>query len=51
LCAAHKGPPQLDPRSALFVDVDNTLQEIMSRPEPVRVPPGPALPAAAEVAH
>jgi len=49
LCAAHKAPPHLDPRSALFVDGDNTLQEIVLRPELVRVLP--ALPATAEVAH
>src|SRR5260370_10015976 len=53
-CAMHKdasltiaeslAPPPLDPRSALFLDVDGTLLEIAPRPELVRVPDGlPAL--------
>jgi trehalose 6-phosphate phosphatase len=33
-------PPPLDPRSALFLDVDGTLLEIAPRPELVRVPDG-----------
>src|SRR3954471_24103151 len=37
-------PPPVDPRSALFVDLDGTLLEIAPRPELVRVPEGlPAL--------
>ncbi|MBO0736979.1 MAG: trehalose-phosphatase [Alphaproteobacteria bacterium] len=37
-------PAALDARSALFLDVDGTLLEIVARPELVRVPPGlPAL--------
>lgn len=37
-------PPPLDPRSALFIDVDGTLLEIAPTPELVHVPPGvPAL--------
>lgn len=53
-CATHKDdfltrgesqpPPALELRSALFLDVDGTLLEIVSRPELVRVPRGlPAL--------
>src|SRR3954462_1742977 len=33
-------PPPLDPRNALFVDLDGTLLEIAPRPELVRVPDG-----------
>src|SRR3954471_8631031 len=33
-------PPPVDPRSALFVDLDGTLLEIAPRPELVRVPDG-----------
>src|SRR3954471_22844444 len=33
-------PPPLDPRDALFVDLDGTLLEIAPRPELVRVPDG-----------
>src|SRR4051812_32170146 len=33
-------PPPLDPRSALFLDLDGTLLEIAPRPELVRVPDG-----------
>ena len=33
-------PPPLDPRSALFIDLDGTLLEIAPRPELVRVPDG-----------
>jgi trehalose 6-phosphate phosphatase len=49
-CATHKdipltiaespAPPPLDPRSALFLDVDGTLLEIAPRPELVHVPDG-----------
>jgi trehalose 6-phosphate phosphatase len=48
-CATHKDAsltlaeswaPPLDPRSALFLDVDGTLLEIAPRPELVRVPDG-----------
>jgi trehalose 6-phosphate phosphatase len=51
-CATHKdayltvgeSPPPLGGQAALFLDVDGTLLEIVSRPELVRVPPGlPAL--------
>ncbi|MBV8506316.1 MAG: trehalose-phosphatase [Alphaproteobacteria bacterium] len=39
-----ESPPPLDPRSALFLDVDGTLLEIAPRPELVHVPDGlPAL--------
>src|SRR3954471_18310205 len=33
-------PPPLDPRDALFVDLDGTLLEIAPRPELVRAPDG-----------
>src|SRR3954463_7209329 len=33
-------PPPLNPRNALFVDLDGTLLEIAPRPELVRVPDG-----------
>jgi trehalose 6-phosphate phosphatase len=48
-CATHKDAsltpaesllPPLDPRSALFLDVDGTLLEIAPRPELVQVPDG-----------
>src|SRR3954452_9813870 len=35
-----KLPPSLDPRHALFLDLDGTLLEIAPRPELVRVPDG-----------
>lgn len=42
--AESPAPPPLDPRSALFLDVDGTLLEIAPCPELVRVPDGlPAL--------
>jgi trehalose 6-phosphate phosphatase len=38
MCAAHKEPPPLDRRCALFIDVDGTLLEIAPRPNLVQVP-------------
>ena len=40
LTIAESPAPQLDPRSALFLDVDGTLLEIVPRPELVQVPDG-----------
>jgi trehalose 6-phosphate phosphatase len=40
LTLAESWAPALDPRSALFLDVDGTLLEIAPRPELVRVPDG-----------